>query len=122
LEIVAFRLKGPDYLQLRVILKKGDHGACQIIIDEHPDRLYVRALACLKDDEDEASGWSGTDEVDCGCCVWLDAPLGERVVIDVETGEELPLLIPRWGTGEPSLHIPRPPGLLWPPDAVSDLF
>jgi hypothetical protein len=121
-EIVAFRLKGEDYLQVRVILRRDeDSGVCQLIVDEHADRIYVRAIACRSHEDDRsASSWLQTDEIDCGCNWWLDAPLGERIVIDVDTGRELPLLIPRWGTGEPSLHVPRPPGLLWPPDDLAD--
>lgn len=117
LEILGFRLKGADYLQLRVVLRKGDNGVCQLVVEEHPDRIYVRALACLKEEDEEEDGyWLPGEEVDCPCTWWLDAPLGERVVIDQDSGEELPVLIPRWGTGERSLYVPRPPGSLWPPD------
>jgi hypothetical protein len=49
-----------------------------------------------------------------------DSPLGERVVIDENSGEPLPMYIPRWGTGEPSLYIPRPAGNLWPSEASED--
>jgi hypothetical protein len=121
LEILGFRLKGADYLQLRVVLRRSlDNGVCQAVIDEHPDRIYVRAIACLREEEEEEEerpdlSWIPSEEADCPCNWWLDAPLAERVVIDVDTGAELPLYIPRWGTGEPSLYVPRPPGLLWPP-------
>lgn len=115
-EILGFRLKGPDYLQLRVVLTPRDRGVCQIIMEAHPDRLYVRALACLHEDEPErdASGWR-SDETDCPCRVWLDEPLGEKVVIDVDSGEPLPLFIPRRSDDEPSRYVPRPSGNLWPP-------
>lgn len=116
LSILGFRLKGADYLQLRVALRKSDYGVCEAIIEEHPDSIYVRALACVDEQHDDAWSSSVREEVDCGVAVWLDAPLGERIVIDEDTGEELPLLIPRWGTGEHSLYVPRPPGVLWPPD------
>ena len=120
LEIVGFRLKGADYLQLRVVLRRGDEGVCQAIIDEHPDRLYVRAIACLPEEPERSDvSWIRTGEVDCPCNWWLDAPLGERVVIDVDTGKELPLYIPRWDTHETDLYVPRPPGPLWPPEDVA---
>ena len=131
LEILGFRLKGADLLQLRVVLKQDDGGVCQAIVEEHPDRVYVRALACLEEEEEEEKedwpdsfsqpteggnpGWRRPREIDCPCNVWLDAPLDERVVIDVDSDEELPFFIPRWGTGEPSLYVPRPPGPVWSP-------
>jgi hypothetical protein len=119
-EILGFRLKGADYLQLRVVLTPSDHGVCQAIIEEHEDRIYVRALVCFDEDRvalDRRS--SMRDETDCPCNVWLDAPLDERVVIDVDSGEPLPLFIPHWDTDEPSLYVPRPAGCLWPPDHAS---
>jgi hypothetical protein len=120
-EILGFRLKGEDYLQLRVVLTLGDGGVCQAIIDEHEDRVYVRAIACLAQDVPDRGIWDRrSDEVDCPCCVWLDAPLGERIVIDVDTNREVPLCIPRWGTGQPSLYLPRPRGTLWPPASAAD--
>lgn len=118
LEILGFRLKGADYLQLRLVLKPGADGVCQAVIDEHEDRIYVRAIACLPQEDADGPAYFRTEEMDCPCNVWLDAPLGERVVIDVDSGEELPLYIPRWDTDEPCLYVPRPPGPLWPPQDV----
>ena len=115
LQILGFRLKGADYLQLRVV-RWSDEGVCQVMTDEHPDRIYVRVSACAPYDPDRPDLWRrSTEALDSGCNWWLDAPLGERIVIDVDTGEELPLYIPRWDTDEPDLYIPRPPGPLWPP-------
>lgn len=111
-EILGFRLKRANYLQLRVVQPLGPWDCCCArLVDEHPDRIYVRVVLCSGPD-----AHSSTRELDAPCNVWLDAPLGERVVIDIDTGEELPLLIPGWGTDEPSVYVPRPPGLLWPPD------
>ena len=112
-EILGFRLKGADYLQLRVVLGALDRGVCQAIIEEHPDRVFVRALACLHEDE-SARNTTLSDETDCPCNVWLDAPLDERVVIDIDSGRPLRLFIPGWGTEEPSVYVPRPSGSLWP--------
>ncbi len=122
-EIVGFRLKGADYLQLRVILRDGDGGVCQMIVEEHDDVVFVHALACC-DPEREAprKGRARTPdrhETDCPCNVWLEAPLGERVVVNYENDEPLPLYIPRRGTDEPSELVPRPPGDLWPPSDAS---
>jgi hypothetical protein len=73
LEILGFRLKGADYLQIRVALRRGE-GVCQVMLEEHPDRIYVRAAACVEDEEDY---WAipSRHEVDCPCNWWLDAPL-----------------------------------------------
>jgi hypothetical protein len=121
LELLGFRLKAEDCLQLRLALGWRD-GICAAIVDEHPDLVYVRTLACRPKDEadDPPDPDCSRNDVDCGCRVYLDAPLGERVVIDVDSGEPLPMLIPRWGTGEPSFYIPRPTGNLWPPEGKTD--
>ena len=114
-ELLGFRLKAVDYLQLRVVLYPSDRGVCQGIVEEHPDRVYVRLLACLYD-EDDPDGWSPLDPVgtNCPCNFVLDAPLAERVVIDADTGQELPLFIPRWGDKDRrSEYVPRPPGDVW---------
>jgi hypothetical protein len=112
-EITGFRLKAPDYLQLRVILRDDDESGCHVVVDEHESCLYVRAMAHTPE---LARGTRYVKETDCPCNYWLDAPLGERVVIDVDTGAELPFFIPRWGEGLPSLYVPRPPGDLCDPD------
>jgi hypothetical protein len=56
----------------------------------------------------------------CAALVDEHPDLGERIVIDVDSGEPLPMFIPRWGTGERSLYVPRPKGNLWPPDVAND--
>lgn len=118
LTILGFRLKAVDCLQLRVVLGWRD-GICAVIVDEHSDLVYVRVLACHPEDEadDPRDPRRSREDLDSPCRRWLHAPLAERVVIDVDSGEPLPMYIPRWGTGEPSLYVPRPPGILWPPEA-----
>jgi hypothetical protein len=44
--------------------------------------------------------------------------LADRVVIDFDSGRPLPLFIPRSGTDERSVYVPRPRGSLWPPENV----
>jgi hypothetical protein len=113
-ELLGFRLKGADYLQLRAVHRDSDQFMCHVTIDEHPDRVCVRLVACVAADTGRRP-LSSRDrhETDCPCNVWLDDPLGTRAVIDLDTGEELPLYIPHWDTDEPSEYIPRPPGDLW---------
>jgi hypothetical protein len=115
-EILGFRLKGADYLQLRVALRASDNGVCLATLDEHPDHIGVRVLACLTTDEERLKRAArDRHETDCPLNAWLDAPLGERVVIDLDTGDELWLYIPRWDPDEPSEYVARAPGNLWPP-------
>lgn len=117
-EILGFRPKSVDLLQLRVVLRSSDNGVCTAIVDEHPDHIDVRALACMPDDDtpDPLDG-PAPEEIVCPIRVWLDAPLGTRDVIDIDTGEALPFYIPRFDVdGPPGRYIPRPPGDLWPPD------
>ncbi len=119
---LGFRLKGPDYLQLRVILTPRDGRVCAAVIEEHPAMIVVRAIACLPDDGPDGRRRARQRElVDCPFNIWLDAPLGERVVIDVDTGRKLRLYIPRYDTDEPSLYIPRPRGVLWPQDGEAPI-
>lgn len=118
-EVVGFRLKAPDHLQLRVILRDGDNGVCQLVVEEQDDVVFVHAVACLRPDAQKGSASkrrrSDRRETDCPCNWWLDAPLGERVVVNYENDEPLPLYIPHWDSDEPSEFVPRPPGDLWTP-------
>ena len=115
-ELLGFRPKSVDLLQLRVVLRDSDGGVCHATVEEHSDRVCVRAVACLEVDEE--TGWPIRPcgrEMDCPIRVWLHAPLGARIVIDLDTGQELPYFIPHRHLDEPSFYVPRPPGDLWPP-------
>ncbi len=39
--------------------------------------------------------------MDCPVRVWLEKPLGQRAVLDVDKDEELPLFTPSWIDGIP---------------------
>jgi hypothetical protein len=83
--------------------------------------VVVRALACMVDEPPVPNEFCRPGHmVDCPCNVPLDAPLGERAVIDFDSGDPLPLFIPRWGTDERSVYVLRPEGSLWPPDPNED--
>jgi hypothetical protein len=57
-------------------------------------------VAYSDDDEDEPRS---REYMDCPVRVWLDRPLGERAVIDVDSDEELPIFTPAYRN-----NIPQP--------------
>lgn len=81
-------------LELRVPLGRDEGGVCPLVVDERQDEIYVRVLVCV--DRESDSVMVPRDYVDCPVRVWLERPLGERVVIDVDTGRGLPLRTPRY--------------------------
>jgi hypothetical protein len=118
-EIVGFRLKGEDYLQLRVVALPSDRGVCQATFDEYSDRVLVEAVACLADQSDPEDRRNGRlEEMECPLNHWLDMPLGDQIVADRVTGLELPLCIPGWDRGARTQYVPRPAGVLWPPEKL----
>jgi hypothetical protein len=90
--ILGFRERSLEELELRVVLGGSDLGACHVVVDEHDHEVYVRVLVCL--DPDERAERRTRDYLNWPVRVWLDHPLEGRVVIDVDTGEELPLYTP----------------------------
>jgi hypothetical protein len=88
---LGFRERSVSELELRVALGGDDGGVCQVVVEEHEEEVYVRVFVC-GDLERSASG--PHEYTDCPVRVWLDEPLGERAVIDVDSDEELPLFIP----------------------------
>jgi hypothetical protein len=90
---VAFRERSLCELELRVPLATGEHGACQVILEESDDMVLVRVLVCYDEDTDP---WPPAREyVDCPVRVWLDRPLENRTVVDEDSNEALPLYSPR---------------------------
>jgi hypothetical protein len=92
---LGFRERSVGELELRVPLGADDHGACQVIVDERGDEVYVRVLVCY-DERDDDAPFRAREYTDCPVRVWLEKPLGQRAVIDVDSDEELPLFTPGW--------------------------
>jgi hypothetical protein len=91
---LGFRERNVGELELRVALGPGDNGACEVIVDEQDDEVHVRVLVCY------GQRPAGPREyMDCPVRVWLEKPLGQRAVIDVDSDEELPLFTPFWFDG-----------------------
>jgi hypothetical protein len=90
---VAFRERNVRELELRVPLASGEHGACQVIVEESDDMVLVRVLVCF--DEQEDAFLPPLEYVNCPVRVWLDRPLENRTVVDVDSNEALPLFTPK---------------------------
>ena len=102
---IGFRERNVGELELRVALGGDDYGVCEVVVDERDDEVHVRVLLCCPDDEHECSDDHDDDDdeqpvphrreyIHWPVRVWLESPLGERAVIDVDTDEELPLYTP----------------------------
>jgi hypothetical protein len=86
-------------LELRVALRR-DEGVCQVIVDELGDEVYVLVITCYEEEEPEHELPAPLGErLDCPVRVWLDRPLGDRAVINVDTDKELDLYTPAYGNG-----------------------
>ncbi len=93
-------------LELRVALGGNDLGVCNVIVDERAEEVYVRVLVCYDLDKP-----ASRDALDCPVRVWLERPLGERAVIDVDSDEELALYTPAYLDNVPQPdHGYRPAG------------
>lgn len=95
---LAFREREPGRLQLRVALAR-EEGVCNVVVDEQEDVVYVRALLCYDPD---AEDMRTPDYWDCPVHVYLDRPLGDRGVFDIESDAFLPLHTPCWEDASPS--------------------
>ena len=91
---LGFRERNVCELELRVPLARGE-GACEVIVDERDHEVHVRVLVCYRDDdEDEEAFPCPREYMDWPVRTWLEHPLGDRAVIDVDSDEELPLYTP----------------------------
>ena len=97
---LGFRERSVAELELRVPLSLSEpEGACQVIVDEPDDEVYLRVVVCCEDEEHEDEDDMRPrrrEYVDCRARVSLDRPLGERAVIDLDDDEELPLYVPKY--------------------------
>jgi hypothetical protein len=74
-----------------------------VIVEERDDEVHVRVVVCYRnDDEDEEELLRPREYMDCPVRTWLDQPLGDRAVIDVDSDEELPLYTPHYLNNIPS--------------------
>jgi hypothetical protein len=87
---VAFRERNVCELELRVPLAIGEHGVCQVIFEESDDMVLVRVLVCV----DEQADAFPREFMNCPVRVWLDRPLENRMVVDLDSNETLPLFSP----------------------------
>jgi hypothetical protein len=81
----------PGRLQLRFGARDNE-GVCDVIVEQSSSEVAVRLLLCSKDDEH--LGYPGLAEERTH--VYLDRPLGDRKVIDLETGCGVPFFVPTY--------------------------
>lgn len=65
-----------------------EDGICSVVIQESRELVLVRVILCRHEDN-----WDDDDESELfnsPVRVWLDEPLNDRWIIDVETGLRLP--------------------------------
>lgn len=80
----------PGRLQIR-FAAYDDEGRCDVVVEERRFCVVVRLVVCRGP---EHMGYRGlAEERDH---VYLDAPLGGRVVFDFETDAEMPFCVPTW--------------------------
>jgi hypothetical protein len=91
---IAFRERNIRELELRVplALDADEHGACQVILEESDDMVLVRVLVCVDEQADDCP--PPREYVNCPVRTWLDRPLENRTVVDVDSNEALPLYSP----------------------------
>jgi hypothetical protein len=95
---LGFRERNLCELELRVPPGGDDGGVCTVVVDEFDDEVHVRVVICRDPDDEEAAA-RPREYSDWPVRVWLDRPLGERAVIDLDTDEELPLYKPLYDDG-----------------------
>lgn len=96
---LGFRERNVGELELRVALCR-DEGVCEVIVDDRDDEVHVRVVVCC-DERDDRAVRAPRDYTDCPVRVWLDRPLGERAVVDIDSDEELAAFAPRYRGGVP---------------------
>jgi hypothetical protein len=103
---LAYREREPGRLQLRVALGPAE-GVCDIVVDEQEDVVYVRALLCYDREEEDARS---PDYWNCPVHVYLDRPLGDRGVFDIESDAFLPRYAPPAESGSAPTDDAGPAG------------
>jgi hypothetical protein len=92
-DLLGYREREPGRLQLRVAVAPATDGVCDVIVRETDDAVQVRVLLCFEDCDES---WDSRASMDCPVHVYLDEPLGNRTVIDVDSHRPLPLYAPQW--------------------------
>jgi hypothetical protein len=72
------------------------------MLDERDDEVHVRVLV-HREEECDRSRPRPRPHTDCPVRVWLEQPLGDRLVIDADTDQELLHYVPAYVN-----NVPRP--------------
>jgi hypothetical protein len=79
---LAYREREPRRLQLRIVLQRDEH-VDELVFAEDDETVVVYATVCTAIDGEEG------DECDVPHHLWLERPLGDRVVVDGTNGRRL---------------------------------
>lgn len=91
--LVGYREPAPGMLRLRVMLRAGTEGICDVLAEEDDETVRVRVLVCW---EDAVAHIHDHDYTDWPVHVDLEQPLGDRTVVEVDDEQVLPRLVPDW--------------------------
>jgi hypothetical protein len=103
--------RGSRRLQIRMLMRE-DEGVCTVRGEEDDASVTIRVITCRSDDPVNRLGYPGYAEERHH--VSIEAPLGDRVVLDHETGAPMAFYVPTFQNGRPT----KAPGYCTDPDAA----
>jgi hypothetical protein len=103
--------RGDRWLQIRMLMRD-DEGVCTVLVEEDESSVTVRVITCRSDDPVDRLGYPGYAEERHH--VSIEAPLGDRTVLDHQTGRPMPFYVPTHDNGRPT----KAPGYYTDPDAA----
>jgi hypothetical protein len=102
-----------EHLRLQIrMLMRDDEGICTVLVEEDGSSVTIRAIACRSDDPLDRLGYPGYAEERHH--VWIETPLGDRTVLDYQTGKPMPFYVPTYENNRPT----KAPGYYTDPDAA----
>jgi hypothetical protein len=89
-ELLGYTILSPRLLRVEVSMR-GFEDVCDVVVDEGPDLIRVRATACANFHNHPVFRRSALGDPSV---ITLNEALGDRVVIDYETEEPVPVYVP----------------------------
>jgi hypothetical protein len=103
--------RGHLRLQIRMLMVDNE-GVCTVLVEEDKSSVTIRVITCRSDDPEDRLGYPGYAEERHH--VWIETPLGDRTVLDHETGRPMPFYVPTYWNNRPT----KAPGYYTDPDAA----